>query len=63
MKRYRAKCRECGGKILDPKLDENDPEPIYVVATDEYFCNEECFDKNRKELINETPNNQGVDES
>ena len=40
---YKAKCRQCGKTVKDP-----DDEPIYVVRTDEYFCNQKCLTKNRE---------------
>jgi len=43
MKTYTAKCRTCGKRLKDP-----DDAPIYVVATDEYFCNQKCLNKNAK---------------
>ena len=45
MSNYYAKCRECGKKIKDPADN-----PIYVVATDEYFCNQKCLTKNAKRV-------------
>jgi len=46
MKNYRTKCKQCGKKLKDPA-----DEPIYVVRTDEYFCNQECLTKNAQEEI------------
>ena len=43
MRIYIAKCKTCGKKLKDP-----DDDPIYVFATDEYFCNQKCLDKDAK---------------
>lgn len=37
---YKAKCKTCGATLKDP-----DDDPIYVVATDEYYCDQKCLDK------------------
>lgn len=42
---YKAKCRECGKTLIDKGGGEF---PIYVVSTDEYFCNQICLSKYRK---------------
>jgi hypothetical protein len=43
MANYIAKCRQCGKRLKDP-----DDKPIYVVVTDEYFCNQKCLSNNAK---------------
>jgi len=45
MEQYRAKCHTCKKVLKDPNPDGEDP--IYVVATDEYYCNQECLDKEK----------------
>ena len=38
MRTYTAQCRQC-----DKKVKDDDKEVVYVVATDEYFCNDNCM--------------------
>lgn len=45
MKQYKVKCRTCGKVLKDPNPDGNDP--IYDVANDVYYCNEDCKDKEK----------------
>jgi hypothetical protein len=45
---YKAKCRECGKAVKDS-------EAIYVVATDEYFCDQKCLDTNAKKEFEKNP--------
>jgi hypothetical protein len=42
MRKYTPKCAYCGKKLEDTC---ESPFPIYVVATDEYYCNQGCLDK------------------